>query len=44
MCVLPVYVCIPEGPYENGNAALSRATEAIQPEQIQLDQFIERLR
>ena len=33
LCTLSVYVCIPEGPYENGNAALRRATEAIQPEQ-----------
>ena len=45
VCVLCVcYVCITEGPYDDGNAALSRATEAIQPEQIKLDEFIERLR
>jgi len=39
-----MYVCITEGPYNDGNAALRRATEGIQPEQIKLDEFIERLR
>ncbi len=33
-----------EGPYDDGSAALSRTTEAIQPEQIKLDQVIDRLR
>ena len=41
---LCMYVSITEGPYDDGNAALSRATEAIQPGQIKLDQLIERLR